>query len=244
MQWRASHPLLFGAPFPYINELVERLGIAHGPDVARYSGLLESSTSFAFLLTVMPWTLLADKYGRKPILLLAVVLSCIASAIFGLSTTFAQLLSLRMLLSLVAPGFNIQSKIMLAEITDPTNAARAFPIASMSWQVGGALAPIIGGHFARPAENLPALFGHVKFLIDYPYFLPTFLVGIGPLLFVIAATRMMRETNPAIIQRQLVRSMSQDSTMSQQSTITLVDVEDDGPVLTRRVRHVLGRLLM
>lgn len=52
------------------------------------------------------------------------------------------------------------------------------------WSLGSIFGPSFGGFFAKPAENLPALFGNSTLLIKFPFLLPNmvasffFLTGI------------------------------------------------------------------
>lgn len=62
---------------------------------------------------------------------------------------------------------------------------RAFSIMPLVWSLGSIFGPSFGGFFAKPADNLPGLFGHNRFLIKYPFALPNivassfFLIGIS-----------------------------------------------------------------
>lgn len=61
---------------------------------------------------------------------------------------------------------------------------RAFSIMPLVWSLGSIFGPSFGGFFAKPAENMPALFGNSTFLKAYPFALPNivasvlFLIGI------------------------------------------------------------------
>jgi MFS family permease len=61
---------------------------------------------------------------------------------------------------------------------------RAFSIMPLVWSLGSIFGPSLGGFFAKPAENLSAVFGGNKFLIAFPFVLPNiissvlFLLGI------------------------------------------------------------------
>jgi MFS family permease len=62
---------------------------------------------------------------------------------------------------------------------------RAFSIMPLVWSLGSIFGPSFGGFFAKPVENLPGLFGHSKFLAEFPFALPNivasmlFLMGIS-----------------------------------------------------------------
>jgi hypothetical protein len=61
---------------------------------------------------------------------------------------------------------------------------RAFTVMPLVWNLGSVLGPSMGGALAKPAKNMPGLFGDNKFLIKFPFLLPNlvnsgfFLVGI------------------------------------------------------------------
>lgn len=62
---------------------------------------------------------------------------------------------------------------------------RAFSIMPLMWTIGSIFGPSLGGSLAKPAENIPALFGGNKFLIRFPFVLPNlvaaafFMIGIS-----------------------------------------------------------------
>ena len=61
---------------------------------------------------------------------------------------------------------------------------KAFSIMPLVWGLGSIFGPSFGGFFAKPATNLPALFGDSKLMIRFPFLLPNliaacfFLIGI------------------------------------------------------------------
>lgn len=61
---------------------------------------------------------------------------------------------------------------------------KAFSIMPLVWTIGSIFGPSFGGFFAKPADNLPGLFGHNRFLMKFPFALPNlvasvlFLIGI------------------------------------------------------------------
>jgi hypothetical protein len=62
---------------------------------------------------------------------------------------------------------------MVAEmVTEKELQPRAFSIMPLVWSLGSIFGPSFGGFFAKPAENMPGLFGNNKFLIKFPFVLP------------------------------------------------------------------------
>jgi len=74
---------------------------------------------------------------------------------------------------------------MVAElVTAKELPPRAFSIMPLVWGLGSIFGPAFGGFLAKPAQNMPDLFGNSKLLIRFPFLLPNlvaaslFLIGI------------------------------------------------------------------
>lgn len=79
--------------YPYINQLIREFDITGGDDAAvgYYVGLIDSLLYLAQALTVLSWSRLSDRIGRRPVLLMGLTGACISMICFGLSTTFWSL---------------------------------------------------------------------------------------------------------------------------------------------------------
>jgi len=80
---------------PFINQFVSELGFI-GVDkrkVGIYVGLLESILNISSAITVLSWSRLSDKIGRKPVMLFTVVAIAICMLCLGLSRTFVGLVA-------------------------------------------------------------------------------------------------------------------------------------------------------
>ncbi|OAX34875.1 MFS general substrate transporter [Rhizopogon vinicolor AM-OR11-026] len=86
-------PIASMSIFPYINQLIRELDITGGDDAAvgYYAGIIESLFFVAQALTVLRWSRLSDRIGRKPVLLIGLSGSFISILCFGLSTNFWSL---------------------------------------------------------------------------------------------------------------------------------------------------------
>ncbi|KAJ8593923.1 MFS general substrate transporter, partial [Rhizopogon salebrosus TDB-379] len=165
-------PIASTSIFPYINQLVRELDITGGDDAAvgYYAGLIESLFFVTQALTVLKWSRLSDRIGRKPVLLIGISGSCFSILAFGLSTTFWSLVISRCVSGALNGNTGVV-KTMVGEFTDPTNIAQAFAWIPISYSIGSFFGPLMGGTLARPQDQWPTLFAH-SFWNKYPYFLP------------------------------------------------------------------------
>lgn len=112
---------------------------------------------------------------------------------FGLQTNFAGLVVARCFAG-VMNGNIVILKSVLAEITDETNAARAFGLLPVCTAIGMIVGPMIGGFLAQPAQQYPETFGNIGFFVKYPYFLPCFISGMTSVLAFILGFFFLEET--------------------------------------------------
>lgn len=63
--------------------------------VGQFSGKVESAAAVGMCVGILLWSALSDKYGRKPIILIGVTMSCMLSAAFGFARRFWLLLLIR-----------------------------------------------------------------------------------------------------------------------------------------------------
>ncbi|KAH9169683.1 MFS general substrate transporter [Lactarius sanguifluus] len=78
---------------PYINQLVSELPVVDGDEkkVGYYAGLIVSLYFAAEAVTILQWSRLSDKVGRKPVLLFGLLGTVVSSILFGLSRSFSAL---------------------------------------------------------------------------------------------------------------------------------------------------------
>lgn len=90
--------LPISALFPFLYFMVRDFHIAKTEDIGYYAGYIGSSFMFGRFLTSVLWGIAADKYGRKPVMLIGVFSVVVFNTLFGLSVNFWMAISMRFLL--------------------------------------------------------------------------------------------------------------------------------------------------
>ncbi|KAK0624731.1 major facilitator superfamily domain-containing protein [Bombardia bombarda] len=173
---RWVEPVAFFCIFPYINKMAQENGHLADTDVGFYSGLIESLFSLTQMTVMIMWGRAADRFGRKPVLVLSLVGVTCATSMFGMATTIWQMVLFRCLAG-VFGGVIVTIRTMISEHSTSKTQARAFSWFAFSGNMGILFGPLIGGALADPAGQYPGLFGGVRFFEAYPYALPSFAVG-------------------------------------------------------------------
>ncbi|KAJ4480152.1 member of major facilitator superfamily multidrug-resistance, DHA1 sub-family [Lentinula aciculospora] len=168
-----SEPLTSQVIYPFLPQLIRDIGITRGDEtkVGYYVGLMQSLFFLTQAMTVLHWSRISDRIGRKPVILTGLFGLSMSMYCFGLSTTFWGLVLSRSLNGALNGNIGVIKSVM-AEMTDSTNIAQAYAYMPIAWSTGGVMGPMIGGALARPADQFPRLFGDNEFLKKYPYFLP------------------------------------------------------------------------
>ncbi|GFZ44410.1 hypothetical protein JCM24511_02132, partial [Saitozyma sp. JCM 24511] len=123
----------------------------------------------------MSWSKAADRHGRKPVLLLSLFGTFLASAGFGFSRRIWHMYFWRCVAGIFG-GNAVVIRTLSAENSDKSNQAKAFSYFAFAANVGGLIGPALGGFLAEPAKNYPNVFGGIQLLHDYPFCLPCLVV--------------------------------------------------------------------
>ncbi|KIW02673.1 uncharacterized protein PV09_06110 [Verruconis gallopava] len=188
---RIVDPVSFFCIFPFLPKMVEKMNVPEA-DVGFYTGLIESLSSVMQVLTMILWGKAADRYGRKPVLVISNFACAIFTTLFGTSRSIWQLILFRCL-SGSFTGSILAVRAMFHELSTPKTEARAFSYFAFTGNLGIFLGPAIGS-LARPAEQYPDVFGNIQFFHDWPYVLPCAISGALGLIGAISASLFLKET--------------------------------------------------
>ena len=192
---RLVEPIAFFAIFPYINQMVQDNGDLADADVGFYSGLIESLFSLTQMLVMLFWGHVADRAGRKPVLVSSLVGVSLATALFGLAKSIPQMIVFRCAAG-VFSGTIVTIRTMIAEHSTPRTQARSFSWFAFAGNLGIFVGPLIGGALADPVAQYPRAFRGIRFFEDYPYALSSFVVGCIGLSAVVTSALFLEETLP------------------------------------------------
>ncbi|MDB6236740.1 MFS transporter [Lactobacillus amylovorus] len=136
--------IAFSEIMPFLSLYINTLGNFSHQQLNFWSGIVYSGT-FIVSAAVSPWWgKLADKKGRKPMILRAGIGMSVVIACMGLVQNVWQLLLLRMLQGVFA-GFISNSNALVATETPKTNSGQALGTIASATTAGTLLGPLVGG---------------------------------------------------------------------------------------------------
>lgn len=129
---------------PFLPLYVEQLGVEGHAAIAQWSGIAYGATFFAAALVAPLWGRLADRHGRKAMLIRASLGMAIAMSLIGMAHNVWQLVLLRLLAGF-AGGYASGSTILVATQTPKLRSAWALGVLSSGIMAGNLTGPLIGG---------------------------------------------------------------------------------------------------
>jgi len=157
--WLAEFTAILGFSFafPFLPLFLHReLHIPNGSELAFWTGISAGATGFALALTSPIWGRLADRYGRKPMLVRAMVGGGISVGLMGLAQSALQLTVLRGLQG-ASSGTVAAATALVATETPAEHLAWALGILNSAISLGSAAGPAAGG-LAANLVGLRAIF--------------------------------------------------------------------------------------
>jgi DHA1 family multidrug resistance protein-like MFS transporter len=147
--WIASATQLFcligfGLGLPFLPMYVQALGVTERAQVAVWSGVISGSAALTMAVLAPVWGVLADRYGRKPMLVRSMVGGAIVVAAMGFVGDVWQLLAVRLVQGAVT-GSQAAAAALVAAATPASNVGFALGLISTAVQVGNTIGPVIGG---------------------------------------------------------------------------------------------------
>ncbi|CAM8933038.1 unnamed protein product [Rhodiola kirilowii] len=164
--------------FPFLYFMIRDFNIAETEeDIGYYAGYVGSSFMFGRALTSVFWGVVADKYGRRPVLIFSTATVVVLNTLFGLSVNLWMAVVTRFLQGSLN-GLLGPIKAYATEIFRDEHQAIGLSAISTSWGIGLIIGPALGGFLAQPAEKYPHIFSQNSIFGKFPYFLPCLAISI------------------------------------------------------------------
>ena len=214
------------------------LGV-HRPDlIDLWAGILASVTSFVATFTAPVWGRMADRYGRKLMVLRSSIGIAVFTGLMGIATSVWHLLAFRMAMGLFA-GFSSAAIALVASQAPDQRLGYALGWLSTGQLVGSLIGPIMGGGIAdlTGSYRLPFFFAAAlscaAFLLAW-WLVPERFVrpapgGKRPGRSLPAALTLLRAT-PGLAALMVVLLLAQFAVQAVQPVITLFVQKLTGPV--------------
>lgn len=146
-----------GLIFPVMPDLIREVTGNDIADAALWGGLL--STSFAVMQFIFGPILgaLSDRYGRRPVLLVSLVVMALDYLVMSFAQSIWLLLAARLIAG-IAAATQATATAFIADITPPEQRGARFGLIGAGFGVGFVLGPVIGGFLAGFDTRAPFLF--------------------------------------------------------------------------------------
>jgi MFS family permease len=124
-----------------------------------------SALTFSRLLVQVPLGRLSDRVGRKPLIVIGLILMAPATALLGEAGTTFQLTGLRIFQGIASAGIAAPAFALAADLSRAGGEGRQMSILTVGFGLGIALGPLIAGILAVLFFELPFLVGGVMSLV-------------------------------------------------------------------------------
>jgi multidrug resistance protein len=163
----------FGIIVPLMYSYGKRFGVTE-----QTLGWLTAAFSFAQFFATPVFGDLSDKYGRKPLLAISLVGTCISFILFAEARSIIVLFVARILDGITGGNVSV-AQAMVSDTSTPENRARRFGILGSAFGFGFIIGPALGGLLSKFGDQVP-------------FFFAAFLALLGTL----CTLFLLKETNP------------------------------------------------
>lgn len=156
--WFAEFTAIFGFSFafPFVPLFLRQLGVYDPSRLAIWTGVTTGASGLALAVMSPLWGVLADRYGRKPMLVRAMVAGAVAVGLMGFARGPVDLVVLRLLQG-ASSGTVSAATALVATGTPRQRVGWSLGLLSSAIAVGNALGPSLGG-LAASRLGLRAVF--------------------------------------------------------------------------------------
>lgn len=147
--WVAQFVCMVGFSFvmPFFPFYIRELGVTEPRLVAIWAGLLATAGGVSMTAAAPLWGMVADRYGRKPMVQRAMFGGAVALGLMGLVNNVYQLLALRLLQGAIT-GTIASSVALVSSVTPKARMGYSLGLMQMAVFTGASVGPWLGGAMA------------------------------------------------------------------------------------------------
>lgn len=147
----------FSSIFPFLPLYVDALGTTTNLSVEFLAGMVFSAQAFTMMIASPIWGSLADRYGRKPMVVRAMLGGSVILLLMAFVRSAEQLVLLRAIQGFIT-GTLAASNALVAAVTPRRHTGYAMGLLQVGLGSGVALGPVIGGTVADAYGYAPAFY--------------------------------------------------------------------------------------
>jgi DHA1 family multidrug resistance protein-like MFS transporter len=137
----------FGISLPFLPLFIAQLGVHPLSSVSLWAGIVGSINFLMAAIFAPFWGSLADRVGRKPMVIRASVFGCITSALMGLSQNIWELTAARATMGMLAAFASAATALVGSQVPEDS-LGFAMGWMSTAQMVGTLIGPLVGGFVA------------------------------------------------------------------------------------------------
>jgi len=134
----------FSSIFPFLPLYIKTLDTTSGLGIETLAGLVYSVPAFTMMVAAPIWGALADRHGRKPMVVRATIGAAIITALMAFATSAEQLVGMRAVQGMVS-GVVSANTALVAALVPRDRAGYALGLLQVGHWSGISIGPLIGG---------------------------------------------------------------------------------------------------
>jgi DHA1 family multidrug resistance protein-like MFS transporter len=147
----------FSISVPFLPLFIQQLGVRPVSRVEEWAGIVGSINFLMAALCAPIWGALADRFGRKAMVVRSSIFGAITSALMGFSLNVWELTGARALMGMFG-GFSSSANALIASRVPGSSLGFALGWMATAQMAGTLLGPIAGGVIADAAHNYRAVY--------------------------------------------------------------------------------------
>ncbi|KAF2906532.1 protein ZINC INDUCED FACILITATOR-LIKE 1 isoform X4 [Oryza sativa Japonica Group] len=172
--------------FPFLYFMIRDLHVARTEeDIGFYAGFLGASYMIGRGFASILWGMVADRIGRKPVIIFSIFAVIVLNTLFGLSVKYWMAVTTRFLLGALN-GLLAPIKAYSIEVCRAEHQPLGLSIVSTAWGIGLVVGPATGGYLAQPVKQYPHIFHEKSIFGRFPYLLPCLCISLFALLVLLS----------------------------------------------------------